>query len=85
MESTVQESTETRDVLLTPGEVQEILKVAPTTLTNWRSRREGPPWIKVSGQMGVPGGEIRYPERDLYAYLKARTVRPRPGAQKAAS
>ena len=40
------------------------------TLRNARSRGEGPPYTKLNGKTVV------YPEKDLHAYLAARTVRP---------
>lgn len=61
------------DRLLTPDEVGERLGVANQTLTNWRYKGIGPDWTKVSGQVGKPGGAIRYPESRLTAYLAART------------
>jgi hypothetical protein len=61
------------DRLLTPEEVRDRLRVANQTLTNWRYRGTGPDWTKVSGQVGKPGGAIRYPESRLNAYLQGRT------------
>lgn len=61
------------DRLLTPDEVGERLGVANQTLTNWRHKGIGPDWTKVSGQVGKPGGAVRYPESRLAAYLAERT------------
>ena len=60
--------------MLTPTQVHEITGIALSTLTNWRSQGRGPAWVKVSGQRGRSGGRVRYPEQELLAYLKARTV-----------
>lgn len=62
----------TEDRLLTPAEVGDRLGLANQTLTNWRYRRQGPAWIKISGEHGKPGGEIRYPESALNAWLAGR-------------
>jgi helix-turn-helix protein len=68
--------------LLTPRELIQLLKVSNQTLTNWRGNGKGPPWIKISGEIGVPGGEVRYPRARFNAWLQTRRVHPRPGAQK---
>lgn len=61
------------DRLLTPVEVCDRLRVANQTLTNWRYRGTGPDWTKVSGEVGKPGGAIRYSENSLNAYIAGRT------------
>jgi predicted DNA-binding transcriptional regulator AlpA len=40
--------TEHDATLLSPQQVSELLGVAPTTLTYWRKKSEGPPSIKIS-------------------------------------
>jgi len=40
--------------LMTPDEVAEMLRLRPKTLANLRSRRLGPPYLKLSG------GVVRY-------------------------
>ena len=60
-------------VLLTPNQAAEVLHMAPSTLVNWRVRRQGPPFIKV-------GGAVRYCRADLDAWLEAQTVHEIPRA-----
>lgn len=52
----------TRAVLLTPAEVAEWLRVKPSTLAHWRSRKVGPKPQPV-------GSRIFYNESDVQAYL----------------
>jgi hypothetical protein len=40
-----------------------------TTLSDWRNKRVGPPWVTVEGS-------IRYYLTDLRNYLRARRVEP---------
>ena len=61
------------DHLLTPAEVCDRLSVANQTLTNWRYKGTGPDWTKVSGEIGKPGGAIRYPQSRLDDYVRSRT------------
>lgn len=66
--------------LLTPDEVCQLLSVSNQTLTNWRYRSTGnriigPPWVKISGEIGRPGGEIRYREDDLELFIASRRVK----------
>lgn len=57
------------DRMLRPSEVTERIPVIPEkTLANWRSRGEGPPYLKI-------GGRIYYPESDLDEWLADRYVR----------
>jgi predicted DNA-binding transcriptional regulator AlpA len=58
----------TQDELLTPEEVADWIRRPITTLYNWRSRRVGPPAIRV-------GGRLRYRRADLEAWLEANTSR----------
>jgi hypothetical protein len=59
---------------LTPTEVCEIMHVQPQTLAQWRWKRIGPPWTKMTGEIGRPGGRVYYPQQQLQEYLDARTV-----------
>lgn len=36
-----------RQGLATPDQVAALLEVTPATMAKWRTRGEGPPWIKV--------------------------------------
>jgi hypothetical protein len=54
-------------------EVAQLLKIAPTTLRNWRSKGIGPDFTQVHGF------QIAYPIDGVRAWLKSRTVK----AQKA--
>jgi hypothetical protein len=47
---------------------------SPGTLANWRSRRIGPPYVKL------PSG-VRYRVRDVEAWLDAQLVEPRSGVR----
>lgn len=57
--------------LMTESETAELVKQAPKTLANQRSRREGLPYIRL------PGGAIRYSRRAVLARLAENTVDPR--------
>lgn len=50
-------------------EAARMLGCAHRTLANWRSRRQGPRFIRV-------GRLIRYRHDDLQKYLDAQTVEP---------
>lgn len=63
------------DVLLTPGQVSELLGVSEATLKLWRERLErgrkgehGPVFYRLAGK-------IRYSLSDVEAWLKNRKVR----------
>jgi predicted DNA-binding transcriptional regulator AlpA len=64
--------------LLRVDEVAELLRVSIATLEKMRRTGKGPPWIKLSGTVGRPGGQIRYRRLDIEAYLATRTVQPKP-------
>jgi len=63
---------------LTPEELAKRWRgaVNATTLANWRSRKKGPPYIKI-------GADIFYPVADLEAWEQANIVRPqqKPGSK----
>jgi excisionase family DNA binding protein len=56
-------------ILLTPDEVAERLRVHRATLAAWRKNGEGPAYTRV-------GGEIRYSEEAVLAYVSARWEMP---------
>lgn len=49
--------------IVTEKKLAEMLDVSETTLTYWRSRQEGPPFIKM-------GKFIRYDMQDVRAWLR---------------
>ncbi|MFF7167369.1 helix-turn-helix transcriptional regulator [Streptomyces sp. NPDC008086] len=49
--------------LLAPPQLAELLAVSDKTLRNWRNDGKGPTYIKLDG------GAVRYPMRDVYAWL----------------
>ncbi|MGM0348437.1 helix-turn-helix transcriptional regulator [Streptomyces sp. Adlamb9] len=49
--------------LLAPPQVAELLAVSNKTLRNWRNDGKGPTYIKLDG------GAVRYPMRDVHAWL----------------
>lgn len=59
-----------RDVLLTPEEAAQELRLPVRQLQQWRYRGLGPAYIKV-------GRAVRYPRTDLDAWLTANRVEPK--------
>jgi hypothetical protein len=55
--------------LLTTDEAAAALRVSPGTLACWRSRRTGPPYVKI-------GGRVAYQHVDLEAYVEAQRRLP---------
>ena len=53
------------DVLKTPDELAEQLKVKPRTLLDWRSTGRGPKFIRV-------GRAVRYRESDIDDWLRSQ-------------
>ncbi|MEU4655406.1 helix-turn-helix domain-containing protein [Streptomyces sp. NPDC023723] len=49
--------------LLAPPQLAELLAVSDKTLRNWRNNGKGPSYIKLDG------GAVRYPVRDVCAWL----------------
>jgi hypothetical protein len=49
--------------LLTPHEVSVFLKVGEPTLSDWRYRRKGPPFVKIESL-------VRYRSADLQDWLE---------------
>lgn len=54
--------------LMIEAECAHLLRMAPKTLSNQRSRREGPPYVRLSG------GAIRYSRQAVRAWIRDRTV-----------
>ncbi len=54
--------------LLTPADAAHLLAVDERTLSDWRYRREGPPFLKLGHRT------VRYAVADLSSWLEARTV-----------
>lgn len=52
-----------RAKLLTPQEVADILQVPVGTLSQWRYRRIGPPYVKIVHH-------VRYRDDVLYAWIE---------------
>jgi predicted site-specific integrase-resolvase len=55
--------------LIDESRAAEILNVAVWTLRNWRRLGKGPPYIKI-------GGNVRYREDDLSAFVEKRLHDP---------
>jgi predicted DNA-binding transcriptional regulator AlpA len=49
--------------LLKSRDVAALLGVSPSTLSRWRDRKEGPPWVDV-------GGMPRYELEDVARWVK---------------
>ena len=60
--------------LLRQEQVAEMLQLSPSTLEDWRWKRLGPPFIRVSR------GCIRYEEGDIKQWLETLRVREIPRA-----
>lgn len=58
-------------VLMTEPQVAELTGLKEQTLTNWRSQRKGPPFIRISNRA------IRYDRAEVLEWLESKTVRPR--------
>ena len=54
--------------LLTPEEAGAMLGIKIQTLSNWRTRKVGPPYVRVGQRL------IRYRENDLQAFVDASTT-----------
>lgn len=53
--------------LLTPDDVSQLLQINSRTLANWRSRRQGPAYVRI-------GGCVRYPEAAVQRYVAGGAV-----------
>lgn len=65
--------------MLTTWEAAAMLGVSRDVLERMRREDRGPAWIKVSGDLGKGGGQIRYRRVDVEQYLASRTVTPTAG------
>lgn len=55
---------------ITPEEAAKRLKIAPRTLSDWRRRRVGPPFIRLDN------GRVAYRRSEVESFAKARQVAP---------
>ena len=55
---------------LTENQTAAYLNLGRATLTNWRNRHKGPPYVRL------PTGGIRYPAADLEAWIASGKVIP---------
>jgi hypothetical protein len=53
-------------------EASTITGVGVKQFRNMRMRGDGPPWKKVSGQVGRRGGRVVYPISSLEAWIASR-------------
>ena len=60
----------TNDNLLSTKEAAQLLGLAPGTLRNWRRRKRGPKYIKLSRSL------VRYRRKHLEEFLSERVVDP---------
>lgn len=60
-------STETDDDLLTPQEVATMLRIAVSTLEQWRGQRKGPKYRKLGDGIRSP---VRYRRGDVREFLE---------------
>lgn len=56
--------------LVTEVEIAPVVGLSPKTLSNMRSRGEGPPYVRISGRA------IRYSRRAVDAWIDEHTVMP---------
>lgn len=57
--------------LLLPEELGEFLQVSPKTLSNWRSLRIGPAFVRLQGAL------IRYRREDVEVWLDEQATHSR--------
>src|SRR4051812_38504135 len=55
---------------LSTAHVARYLGISPGVLRVWRSRKVGPPYTKMPGQLGA----VYYRETDVLAYMQSRYV-----------
>lgn len=55
------------DELLSAAQLGTWLGIAPSTLSIWRHRGKGPPWVALGKR------RLRYRRRDVFAWLETRT------------
>lgn len=51
---------------LTTEELARRWRIHPKTLSNWRVKKVGPPWVKLNG----PRGKVLYSIADVVAFEK---------------
>lgn len=56
-----------KEILLSPDEVEEIFNIPATTLEKWRSKKIGPPYHKL-------GKHIRYKPQDVEKWIDTKKV-----------
>ena len=59
-------------VNLTEREVQAIYGVGIRKLRRMRMTGDGPRFLKISGEIGKPGGRVLYPAVDLRSWMESR-------------
>lgn len=62
--------------LMTEAECAEMLGLRPKTLSNLRSRNEGPPYVRLASRGGSPRPTIRYSRHAIAGWIAACTVTP---------
>jgi len=70
MPALIEGTTAQTSELMTEAELAALLKVSPKTLANQRTRRVGPPYLKLSG------GIVRYSRAAVAAWMEANTIAP---------
>ncbi|UEM08226.1 helix-turn-helix domain-containing protein (plasmid) [Skermanella rosea] len=55
--------------MLTPRELADLLKIEPRTLQQWRRRKQGPTYVRVSHRV------VLYDRDEVNRWLEARTTR----------
>jgi len=58
-------------LLLSEYEVAAALGIGVRLSRRWRTLSKGPRYVKLSGRIGVRGGRVAYPARDLYRWLES--------------
>lgn len=59
-----------RSKMLSPKEAAALLELSPSTLSKWRTRREGPPWYKRGKRL------VHYYESEILAWLDGCDAQP---------
>lgn len=59
-------------ILLTVEQAATIVGVSPWTMRKWRSKRQGPHFVRLGGALGA----VRYRRQDLDDFLEACVVNP---------
>jgi predicted DNA-binding transcriptional regulator AlpA len=61
------------EIMLTSKQTAELCGVTLNTLQKWRTRGNGPKYVKFGG---ANSAAVRYPRKDVEAFIQARTVNP---------